>query len=61
MAIWSEMGQMIDYYFVYGHSMDSIVSGYRTLTGRAPILPKWAWGFWQSRERYNQINQRLQG
>ena len=52
LAIWSEMGQMIDYYFVYGPTMDNIVSGYRTLTGRAPILPKWAWGFWQSRERY---------
>ena len=57
MAIWSEMGQMIDYYFVYGHSMDCIVSGYRTLTGRAPILPKWAWGFWQSRERYKTQNE----
>ena len=57
MAIWSEMGQMIDYYFVYGQSMDSIVSGYRTLTGRAPILPKWAWGFWQSRERYKTQNE----
>ena len=49
--------KMIDYYFVYGQSMDSIVSGYRTLTGRAPILPKWAWGFWQSRERYKTQNE----
>jgi len=52
MSIWSEMGQMIDYYFVYGETTDKIISGYRTITGKAPILPKWAWGFWQSRERY---------
>ncbi len=49
---WSEMGDMIDYYFVYGASADSVISGYRTLTGKAPVMPKWAMGFWQSRERY---------
>jgi alpha-D-xyloside xylohydrolase len=32
--------------------MDSVISGYRLLTGKAPIVPKWALGFWQSRERY---------
>jgi alpha-D-xyloside xylohydrolase len=32
--------------------MDKIISGYRTLTGRSPLVPKWALGFWQSRERY---------
>ena len=48
----SEMGNEIDYYFVYGNDMDEVISGYRTLTGKAPIMPKWAMGFWQSRERY---------
>ena len=48
----SEAGQQIDYYFIYGHNMDEVISGYRTLTGKAPIVPKWALGFWQSRERY---------
>jgi alpha-D-xyloside xylohydrolase len=32
--------------------MDQVISGYRTLTGKAPIMPQWAYGFWQSRERY---------
>lgn len=41
-----------DYYFIHGKSMDEIVSGYRTINGKAPILPKWAFGFWQSSERY---------
>ncbi|CAN5789125.1 glycoside hydrolase family 31 protein [soil metagenome] len=48
----SEAGQQVDYYFIYGSNMDEVISGYRTLTGKAPIVPKWALGFWQSRERY---------
>ncbi len=52
LSIDSEMGNQIDYYFVYGETMDDVISGYRTLTGKAPIMPKWAMGFWQSRERY---------
>ncbi|WP_291527990.1 TIM-barrel domain-containing protein [Bacteroides sp. UBA939] len=52
LSIQSEMGNEMDYYFVYGNNMDEVISGYRTLTGKAPIMPKWAMGFWQSRERY---------
>ena len=52
LSIDSEMGRQIDYYFVYGDNMDEVIGGYRTLTGKAPIMPKWAMGFWQSRERY---------
>lgn len=50
---WSEMNNAVDYYFVYGDSMDEVISGYRTLTGKSQIMPKWAMGYWQSRERYN--------
>ena len=49
---WGEMQNEIDYYFVYGDNMDEVVSGYRTLTGKAQVMPKWAMGYWQSRERY---------
>ncbi|NDV60463.1 TIM-barrel domain-containing protein [Bacteroides sp. 519] len=52
LSIDSEMGNEMDYYFVHGNDMDEVISGYRTLTGKAPIMPKWAMGFWQSRERY---------
>ena len=52
MSIWSEMSRDMDYYFIAGKDMDKIISGYRTLTGKAPIMPKWSLGFWQSRERY---------
>ncbi len=53
MQWWGEMQDMIDYYFVYGETMDDVIHGYRTLTGKAPIMPKWALGYWQSREKYN--------
>ncbi|WP_167607561.1 TIM-barrel domain-containing protein [Maribellus sediminis] len=49
---WSEMNKELNYYFVYGSSMDEIIKGYRKLTGKSQIMPKWAMGFWQSRERY---------
>jgi alpha-D-xyloside xylohydrolase len=52
LSLWSEMGQELDYYFIYGADMDEVIGGYRFLTGKAPILPQWAYGFWQSRERY---------
>jgi len=52
LSLWSEMGEAIDYYFIRGSSMDSVIGGYRTVTGKAPIMPKWTMGFWQSRERY---------
>ncbi|MET0638034.1 MAG: TIM-barrel domain-containing protein [Chitinophagaceae bacterium] len=49
----SEAGQAVDYYFVSGANMDEVIGGYRTLSGKANIVPRWALGFWQSRERYH--------
>ncbi|WP_051929466.1 TIM-barrel domain-containing protein [Flavobacterium sp. 83] len=51
-AFESEASQKIDYFFVSGKNMDEVISGYRTLTGKATLMPKWSMGFWQSRERY---------
>lgn len=51
-ALTSEAGEKIDYYFVYGQQTDDVINGYRTITGKAAIVPKWALGYWQSRERY---------
>jgi alpha-D-xyloside xylohydrolase len=48
----SEAGRQLDYYFISGKSMDDVIGGYRSLTGKATLLPVWAFGFWQSRERY---------
>lgn len=52
LSVWSEMSRDMDYYFIAGKNADEVISGYRTLTGKAQVLPKWAMGFWQSRERY---------
>jgi alpha-D-xyloside xylohydrolase len=48
----SESGKQMDYYFIYGNSMDEVIGGYRALTGKATMLPVWTFGLWQSRERY---------
>lgn len=52
LSIWSEMSPDMDYYFIAGQNLDEVISGYRTLTGKASLYPKWTLGFWQSRERY---------
>lgn len=52
LSIWSEMARDMDYYFIAGQNFDDVISGYRTLTGKASLYPKWVLGFWQSRERY---------
>ena len=52
LSIWSEMARDMDYYFIAGNNFDEVISGYRTLTGKASLYPKWVLGFWQSRERY---------
>jgi alpha-D-xyloside xylohydrolase len=52
LSVWSEMARDMDYYFIAGNNFDEVISGYRTLTGKAQIMPKWVLGFWQSRERY---------
>ena len=45
-------GNAVDYYFIYGPEMDEIIHQYRNLTGHSPMLPKWAYGLFQSKDRY---------
>lgn len=51
-SFWSEMGDQINYYVMKGNSIDEVIGRYRELTGKAQVMPRWAMGFWQSRERY---------
>ncbi|MBR6086666.1 MAG: DUF5110 domain-containing protein [Prevotella sp.] len=48
----SEVGEMVDYYFIYGGNADGVIKGMRWLTGKVPMQPLWTYGFHQSRERY---------
>lgn len=48
----AEVGDAVDYYFIYGGDADGVVAGVRELTGDVPMAPLWAYGFMQSRERY---------
>jgi len=48
----SEVADKIDYYFLYGPEFDQIIAEYRQLTGASPLFGKWAYGFWQCKNRY---------
>ncbi|WP_294317724.1 TIM-barrel domain-containing protein [uncultured Chryseobacterium sp.] len=48
----SEVGEGVDYYFIYGKNADGVVAGMRNLTGKVPMIPLWTYGYWQSKERY---------
>src|SRR5271169_3153161 len=49
----SEVSDSIDYYFIYGPGFDKIIAGYRELTGQVPLFGKWAYGYWQCKNRYD--------
>ena len=57
LSIWCEMARDMDYYFIAGQNFDQIISGYRTLTGKASLYPKWLMGYWMSKERYKTQNE----
>ena len=48
----SEVGEGIDYYFMYGGNADGVIAQMRHLSGDVPMFPLWTYGFWQSKERY---------
>ena len=55
----SEVAEAINYHVISAESMDKVIAGYRHLTGQAPMMPKWTYGFWQSRQRYETQEQLL--
>lgn len=54
------LGHCADYYFLYGGTPDGVISQVRELTGHAPMLPLWAYGFFQSKERYQTQQESLE-
>jgi alpha-D-xyloside xylohydrolase len=48
----SDVGNCVDYYFMYGGNADGVIANMRDLTGQAPMFPLWTFGFFQSKERY---------
>ena len=48
----AEVGDGVDYYFMYGGSADGVIAQMRYLSGDVPMFPLWTYGFWQSKERY---------
>jgi alpha-D-xyloside xylohydrolase len=48
----SEVADRVDYYFIYGPDADQIIGHYRELTGEVPLFGRWAYGFWQCKNKY---------
>jgi len=48
----SPNAKSLDYIVFFGKDADEVISTYRNLSGNVPMLPLWAYGFWQCRERY---------
>ena len=59
MSLTSEVGEAIDYYFMYGGSADGVIAQMRHLSGDVPMFPLWTYGYWQSKERYKSANETL--
>ena len=56
----SDVADVIDYYFIYGPEFDKMIASYRELTGQAPMFGKWAYGFWQCKNRYKSQDEILE-
>lgn len=57
--VFESLGHCADYYFMYGGTPDKIIAEVRDLTGHAPMLPLWSYGFFQSKERYHTQEENL--
>jgi alpha-D-xyloside xylohydrolase len=55
----SETGDLVDYYFFYGPTIDQVVANYRRTTGAAPLFPKWGYGLFQSKDHYQSSSELL--
>src|SRR3546814_1708985 len=60
-SLWmtSDVAKGVDYYVTLAGSVDGAIAGYRALTGKATLMPKWAYGFWQRRQRSEQKEQMI--
>ncbi len=50
--LYTEADEFLDYYFLAGENLNQVTAGIRRLTGKAAMLPRWAFGYIQSQERY---------
>jgi alpha-D-xyloside xylohydrolase len=57
LVLTSIAGKSIDYYFLYGPEIDTVLHEYRSMTGHTPMLPKWAYGLFQSKDRYVSLDE----
>ena len=59
LTLTSQVGDEVDYYFIWGGTADGVISGMRQLTGHVPMTALWTYGYHQSRERYRSQDELL--
>lgn len=47
-----EAAKQLDYYFIKGEKMENVIAGYHYLTGKPSLMPRYVFGYTQSKERY---------
>ena len=57
--LWAECCDELDWYFFYGKDYNALMGQYRLLTGETPMLPKYALGYTQSKERYKDAQEMI--
>lgn len=58
--LWADVVDELDFYFIHGGDFDGVTRGYYELTGKPPMMPKWAFGYVQSKERYVNAREMLE-
>lgn len=58
--VWTDVDDEMDFYFIYGPDFDQIVHHMRWLTGQPPMLPRWMFGYLQSKECYHSQEELLE-
>ncbi|MEI6892122.1 MAG: glycoside hydrolase family 31 protein [Pontiella sp.] len=57
---WAECVDQVEYYFIGGDHASAVAKNYYALTGAPPMLPRWAFGYVQSKERYMNAEEMLE-
>ncbi|WP_329741356.1 TIM-barrel domain-containing protein [Dyella sp. A6] len=52
LSLFSQVAKSVNYYFIHGNDLHDVIAGYRKVTGKSVMLPRWAYGYWQSRDHY---------
>lgn len=60
MSLRSDYGNVVDYYLFVGKNLDALTAAFHSFSGKVPMMPYWALGYHQSRNRYHNRKEYMQ-